>query len=194
MPPRTADAVLRMILAPQDFQTVSGDLLEEYRERILPARGKYRADLWYVGQVAGFAWRANKTWAGVLGGAVVARTALDWLVPTADFNARSTISTAVSAGIFVSAGFWAALRNSSFRAGTLAGVATALMAAVISILGATLLLAIWHDPPTLAAIEASGGLSETYTLPILLVVPGALLSTLGGLLSRYHNFHYKGVR
>ena len=52
MPPRTADAVLRMILAPQDFQTVSGDLLEEYRERILPARGKYRADLGARGRSA----------------------------------------------------------------------------------------------------------------------------------------------
>jgi len=75
------------ILALEDFQTVSGDLLEEYREGILPGRRKHRADLWYLGQVAGFAWRANRTRAGLLSGAVVARTALDWLVPTANFNA-----------------------------------------------------------------------------------------------------------
>ena len=85
MPPGWADAVLRILLAPQDRQTVSGDLLEEYRERIQPARGRRRADLWYVRQVAGFAWRGNRTWAGLLGSAFVARTALDWLLPTSNF-------------------------------------------------------------------------------------------------------------
>jgi hypothetical protein len=188
MPPQWVDLVLRVILPLQDCQTVSGDLLEEYRERIYPARGKYRADFWYVGQVSGFAWRANRTWAGLLGGAVVTRTALDWLVPTADFNARSTVSTIVSAGIFVFAGFWAARRSSSLRAGTIAGVLTALIAAVISILGAGLLLAIRHNPATLAVIEGSGGLREVFTLPLLLIVPGALLSTLGGLVCRLSQF------
>ena len=65
-PPRWADVVLRLLLAPRDRQTVSGDLLEEYRETIHPARGRRRADLWYVSQVVGFAWRANRTWAGRL--------------------------------------------------------------------------------------------------------------------------------
>lgn len=181
MPPQWADVVLRILLAPQDRQSVSGDLLEEYRERIHPARGRRRADLWYVSQVAGFAWRGNRTWAGLLGSAFVARTALDWLLPTSDFHARSMVSTIVSAGIFVCAGFLAAWRSSSLRAGGLAGVATALIGATISIVGAALLLAIWHDAATLAAIEGSGGLGEVFTLPVLLVVPGALLGTLGGL-------------
>lgn len=180
-PPRWADVVLRLLLAQQDWQTVSGDLLKEYREGIHPVRGRRCADLWYVSQVAGFAWRGNKTWAGLLGGAFVARTALDWLVPTADFHARSTASTIVSAGIFVCVGFLAAWRLDSLRAGTLAGVVTGLIGAIISIVGAALLLAIWHDAPTLAAIEGSGGLGEVFTLPVLLVVPGALLGTLGGL-------------
>ena len=181
-PPRWADIVLRMLLAPRDRQTVSGDLLEEYREGIHPARGQRRADLWYVGQVAGFAWRANRTWAGLLSGAFVARTALDWLSPTVDFQARSMVSTIVSAGIFVSAGFWAAWRTHSLRAGALAGIATALIGAIISVVGAALLLTIWHDAPTFAAIDGSGGLGEVFTLPVLLVVPGALLGALGGLL------------
>ena len=87
----------------------------------------------------------------------------------------------MSAAIFVSAGFVAAWRSASLRAGALAGVATALIGAVISIVGAALLLALWHDAPTFAAIEGSGGLAEVFTLPVLLVAPGALLGTLGGL-------------
>lgn len=181
-PPRWADVVLRMLLAPQDRQTVSGDLLEEYRESIHPGRGRRRADLWYVSQVAGFAWRANRTWASLLGVAFVARAALDWLLPTADFHARSTVSTTVSAGICVCAGFLAAWRTHSPRVGALAGIVTALFGAVISIVGAALLLAIWHDAPTFAAIDGSGGLGEVFTLPVLLVVPGALLGALGGLI------------
>ena len=174
-PPRWADVVLRMLLAPQDRQTVSGDLLEEYRESIHPGRGRRRADLWYVSQVAGFAWRANRTWASLLGVAFVARTALDWLLPTADFHARSMVSTTVSAGILLWAGFLTAWRTQSLRAGALAGIATALV-------GAAVLLAIWHDAPTFAAIDGSGGLGEVFTLPVLLVVPGALLGALGGLI------------
>jgi len=181
-PPRWADVVLRMLLAPQDRQTVSGDLLEEYRESIHPTRGQRRADLWYVGQVAGFAWRANRIWAGLLSGAFVARTALDWFWPTADFHARSMVSTTVGTGIFVWAGFFAAWRTDALRAGALAGIATALIGAIISVVGTSLLLAIWHDAPTLAAIDGSGGLGEVFTLPVMLVVPGALLGALGGLL------------
>ena len=131
MPPRWAEFVLRLHLAPRYRQTVSGDLLEEYRERIHPERGQRRADLWYIGQVAGFTWRENRAWACLLGGAFVARTALDWLAPTTDFHARSTVSTMMSAAIFVSAGFVAAWRSASLRAGALAGVATALIGAVL---------------------------------------------------------------
>jgi hypothetical protein len=50
-PPRWADALLRLCLRPRDRQTVTGDLLEEYREVVLPGRGRLRAQLWYFRQV-----------------------------------------------------------------------------------------------------------------------------------------------
>jgi hypothetical protein len=50
-PPRWAEGFLRLGLAPRDRDTIAGDLLEEYRQVILPARGRLRADLWYVRQV-----------------------------------------------------------------------------------------------------------------------------------------------
>src|SRR5262245_35335939 len=103
-PPRWAEAVLCMVLSPEDRQTVSGDLLEEYRESVHPAMGGRDADLWYVRQVAGFVWRSHGMMAVLLGGAFVARTALDWLAPTTDFHARSMISTLLTAAIFLCAG------------------------------------------------------------------------------------------
>ncbi len=50
-PPRWAEALLRRQLAPRDRDTIAGDLLEHYREVILPTRGRVRAQLWYVRQV-----------------------------------------------------------------------------------------------------------------------------------------------
>jgi len=87
----------------------------------------------------------------------------------------------VSAGILLCAGFWAAWRSHSLWAGALAGVVTSLIAAIVSVIGAASLFAIWHDPQTLAAIQGSGGLEEVFTLPAMMVVPGALLGALGGL-------------
>jgi hypothetical protein len=49
-----ADLVLRFLLKPRDRDTISGDLLEEYRERVLPARGPFAARMWYLRQVLSF--------------------------------------------------------------------------------------------------------------------------------------------
>ena len=61
------------------------------------------------------------------------------------------------------------------------GAATAGIGGCVSIVGAGALLALWHDPATLQAIRGSGGLSEAFTLPLMMGVPGVLLGTLGGL-------------
>jgi hypothetical protein len=49
-----ADAVLRMLLSRRHRDAVSGDLLETYREEILPSRGPLRARFWYWRQVFSF--------------------------------------------------------------------------------------------------------------------------------------------
>jgi hypothetical protein len=51
-PPRWAEAVLRDSLPARDRETVTGDLLEEYREFIVPQRGLLSAHLWYLWQTA----------------------------------------------------------------------------------------------------------------------------------------------
>ena len=183
-PPRWAEAFLRTLLPPRDKESVTGDLLEEYRERALPQRGRAGAHLWYLRQVAGFLVRANGVWAVMLGLAFVGRTALDWFLPTTDFHTRSLVSTILSAGVLLCAGFVASWRSETVRSGAIAGAWTAILGAGVSLVGDAALLAVSHDRQTFAAIEGSGGLGEVFTLPILLVVPALLLGTLGGLCGR----------
>jgi hypothetical protein len=188
-PPRWAEIVLKILLAPQDRLTVSGDLLEEYRERIHPAKGQRAADLWYVRQVAGFAWRGYGWWATVLSSSWVLRGALDLSVPTTDFRMRSTVSTFVAIGIFLSVGFWRTVSSrvegdygDAYSVGGIGGTITALIGACLSAAGSGVLLAFWLDAPTLAAIDRTGGFGEIFILPFVLAVPGTLLAALGGLL------------
>jgi hypothetical protein len=57
-PPEVAELILRGLLPLDVGETVSGDLLEEYRESRVPAVGEFRADLWYWRQVGGMWLRA----------------------------------------------------------------------------------------------------------------------------------------
>ena len=48
------DFVLRLLVRRRDRETISGDLLEEYREHVRPTRGPWAARLWYARQVLSF--------------------------------------------------------------------------------------------------------------------------------------------
>jgi hypothetical protein len=124
--------------------------------------------------------RSAAVWAVLFATAFIARTALDWLLPPVDFYMRSTASTLLGVGLLLMAGVWVAMRSGSVLAGTLIGFAVAAIAALVSVTGAAVLLAIWHDPGTMAAIRASGGLGEVFELPVMMILPGAVLGTLGG--------------
>ncbi len=180
-----ASTILRLLLKPGDRDCVSGDLLEEYRDSIRPARGRWAADLWYVRQMIGFAQRAGLVWGVLLAASVVARDTLDWwLSPTQEFYARSLVSTAIAVSLFISAGLVTAWRSRSIRAGALVGVAAGAISAVIVDLTSLVLLAIRHDPHTMAMIRASGGLDEVFMLPLIVIVPGALCAAVGGVVGR----------
>ncbi len=72
------------------------------------------------------------------------------------------------------------MRAGSPLAGTFTAVAMTAISACLSAVGALVLLALWHDPQTMAAIQSSGGLAEVFELPVLLIVPAAILGTLAG--------------
>ncbi len=186
-PPVWAETILRAVLKRTDFDSVSGDLLEEYRETVYPGRGAAAADWWYVAQVFGFVMRNVGIWGLLFGGAFLVRTAIDWLVPTEDFSVRSAISTYVGISLLLVAGFYSAWRSGSSAAGTFAATVAALIGALVSIVGTAGMLAVFHDAQTMRAIDGSGGLSEVFTLPLVMIIPALILGTLGGALGAAAN-------
>jgi hypothetical protein len=194
-PPVWAESLLRLFLRPDVFASVSGDLLEQYRDSILPARGLLRADRWYLTQALGFVLRKTLPWAALFAGAFLARDALDVLRPTTDFYARSQVSTALAAGLLLTAGFSTAWRSGSFLAGVAAGFAITATACILSIGGNAVLLALWHDAAAVSARAASGGIGEAFVLPAMVILPGMALGGVGGLLgagTRYAYPHHHG--
>jgi hypothetical protein len=180
-PPVWAEATLRLFLRPDVFLTVSGDLLEQYRDSILPTKGALEANRWYLLQVLGFVVRSILPWAGLFTAAGCARFAWDALQPTTDFHLRSLAITYTSIGILVTGGFRTAWRSGSFLAGVAAGFATMTAASLLSPVAIGTFLVFWHDASVMQAIAGSGGLSEAFVLPIILIVPGTIFSGIAGL-------------
>ena len=143
----------------RDRASVSGDLVEEYREAIVPALGS-AADRWYVRQVASFVFRASWTWGAILGAALVIRYLLDTLVPPADYLMRARILTYTVMTACALPGFHTAWRARSLPAGILISVSAATIGAFLSIIGTAVMLIIWHDAATLDAWRRSGGFDE----------------------------------
>lgn len=184
-PPRWAEALLRLLLKPKDRESVSGDLLEHYRETIVPALGS-AADRWYVWQVGSFLLRACWAWGAALGGALVVRYLLDTLDPPRDYLMRATVLSYTIIGVCALSGFGAAWRTRSVRAGLLISICAASIGALLSIAGSAVMLAIWHDPATLDAWRRSGGLDEAFIdVPVKLVAIGAVMGFAGALLGRF---------
>jgi len=101
-----------------------------------------------------------------------------------DFHLRCAITGCTGTATLKSLGFWAAWRSKSFVADVLVTVMTSQIAAVMKVVGAALLLAIWHDQETMKAIADSGGIGEVFELPFIMVYPAMLLGALGGAAGR----------
>src|SRR5262245_42874754 len=92
-PPQWAETFLRLLLKPEDRESVPGDLLEEYRDTIVPTLGPAAADRWYVRQVGSFLLQGSWVWGVVLGAALVIRYLFDTLDPPADYWLRASALT-----------------------------------------------------------------------------------------------------
>jgi hypothetical protein len=170
---------LRLLLAPEDRESVSGDLLEEYGETIAPTLGPAAAR-WYLRQVGSFLFRASWLWGAILGAALVIRYLFDTLAPPSDYTMRATGLTYTIMAACLSAGFSAAWRARAMTAGVLTSLSAATMGALFSIVGTGLMLAIWHDPTTLDAWCRSGGIDEAFIdVPLKLVALGVAIGSLG---------------
>ena len=177
-PPVLAEYLLRLSLKHEDRETVSGDLLEVYRDSVLPTQAS-KAARWYWRQVAWFVLRATLPWAALFSAAFLARQAWDWFVPTQDFVFRSEVTTYTAVAILLLTAFIAAWRSRSFVAGVAMTAIASQVAAIISILGICLLYAGWHDPETLRMVQNSGGIEENFLLPFMAIVPAIVLGVVG---------------
>lgn len=180
-PPRWAESLLRLLLKPEDRDAISGDLLEEYRESIVPARGR-SADAWYLRQVGWYVLRATWAWALLVGGALIVRYLFDTLVPVRDYVERSVRMSRFIIAVCAFAAFQTSVRTRSMRAGLFVGVMAGGLGGALSIAGTLVLLAIWHDPATLIEWRRSGGLDEALIfVPIIIALVGLVCGAAGSI-------------
>ena len=187
-PPGWAESLLRMFLAPADRDPVSGDLLEEYRDSIVPERGA-GANRWYVREVGWYVLRATGPWAGLVGAILVGRYLLDTLSPVqytrGVAHPRSTIMSWALIITYAAGGGRQAWRTGQLRSGIVAAFLAAALGGALSSLGTIVCLAVWHDPQTWRAIQGSGGIEEAlYGVPLMLVPVGSIVGTLGAMVGR----------
>jgi hypothetical protein len=182
-PPSWAESLLRLTVHVRDQEDVAGDLLEEYRESIVPALGR-RADVWYIRQVGWYVFRHIGLPAALIAATLLVRYLLDTLAPVSYvrgvIHPRSSIMSWTLMLIFVLAAARTVWRTGRIRSGVLAALASALLGGMASILGTAGMLAVWHDPATLQAWRSSGGLDEAlWGVPLLLTPIGLLTGTIG---------------
>jgi hypothetical protein len=122
------DFMLRLLIRRRDRETISGDLLEEYREHVLPTKGPRAAHLWYVRQIVSFV--SPLAWGLVIGVLLGTLQLVDTAVePLADDSAGAMIGIlATMLALWTLASIAAGLPSRRFThalvAGVLAGVAT----------------------------------------------------------------------
>jgi hypothetical protein len=133
-PPRWLEAVLLRCLPARDRETISGDLLEEYREVQVPRLGPLRANLWYMRQLISFLVARS------FGGSTMRASLTGMCVLTA------------------LAGVWLAVMEHILKHPGYAGRSA--IAAGIVIQGlATVLFLMWHGHPIFRVIVQAGAMS-----------------------------------
>jgi hypothetical protein len=185
-PPRWAAALLESLLPSGEAETVVGDLIEEYRDAVLPARGRRQANIWFVRQVAGFAWRAPVVWGLVVAAFIAGRFVLDTFAPPASYAQRSFFTTWSSILLYLLAGAWGARRTGRVRSGMLVAVCAHSIGWSVSsaITGAIFVGVIRNDATMLNLFRETGGWGEQWLLPLMLLPFVLVLGSLGGVCGR----------
>jgi hypothetical protein len=166
------------VTSARERESVQGDLLEEYAESVLPARGQAAADRWYARQVWGFCWRASWTAGLAQGGILGGRMVIDIVTPSAQLYTRAVITTWLAIGLFAVCGFWTGRRTGRTLSGTIVGILVVVVATATAIVVAGAVGAVgapWIRPSP----AAWAALVEGFDIPILpMLVIGGVVSTL----------------
>ena len=184
-PSRWAVALLPLLLRADEAETVSGDLIEEYRDTVYPLSGRWRADAWFVRQVAGFAWRAASLWGLLLAAFMTGRFLLDTFAPPANWGPRSSVTTWSVILLYLIAGASGARRTGRVRTGAVVAIGTHLISAFVSapIHIAVFLAVIQNQPKMLDLFYQTGGWEWALTVMLLPVV--IVLGFVGGAFGKF---------
>ncbi len=207
-PPRLSEWLLRFALPQRDRETISGDLLEEYREAILPAMGERGGRRWYRRQVASILWRSARL--PVLVGALLGAALGTWILvdtarqPLADdeagmillaFGSMMVVWTGASAAIA-----WPSRRlGHGIAAGMLVGSATLLVLHVAAIARVVMFvdtirgrddwqnLLVRYHASGFATLRAYATYEYARQTPVILAIgatAGTISGAVGGLVAR----------
>ena len=178
-PPRWAEALLRSLLRPSDRESISGDLLEEYRAARRPALGAFGANAWYMKHVLSVLWRLIWPCALALAGVTLLSLMVTGLWYGSLVQAPGV--SLLDALIYLWAGWHGSQRTRLIKTGILA-------AAVTSFVGFTVLF-------TAAAIRTPGLVIAPFSKPFIFVILsvllllavgyGVLMGAVGGLIGRW---------
>jgi len=198
-PPGWAAAVLRILVAARDRETIAGDLIEEYREVILPRLGPAGARRWYGRQVLSLVSSARL---GLVLGVVLALGAAagDVLLPLANGGTGGSDDPApiavVLLGLWGAAGYLAWQKTGRLAAAARAGAIVALLSMALTMLAFFVIDNLFLDlvsrqpekiwllrhsryPGMRATLNAAHARGVLFVLP-LLTLAGAVCGATGG--------------
>jgi hypothetical protein len=134
-PPVWAQTLLAVMVAPERFDEIAGDLLEEFRAAKAPQLGIRRAGRWYGRQVAGYLWRASWPWIAAFAVVFVAQDLSNaFRRPDGNLYFRPNPQIPIAPFALILTGFLAGRRTRSVVAGLLmAGFIQAALIVVMAI-------------------------------------------------------------
>ena len=184
-PPAWAQALVSLLVPARDRDSISGDLLEEYRETVVPLRGSRAANAWYLRQVAGFMWQACLPFAIALGVTLAVRDVIDATIPTTDnHHFRAAVTSYLAFGTYSLAGLYVGWRTDRTLSGGVVATAVTIVAIAIA-LTALLAMTALLSAGVIGRVPSYRGLREGFDVPIVpMLVVGGILGTLGAAIGK----------
>jgi hypothetical protein len=176
LPPKWAQRLLELTLRERDRNTIVGDLIEEYRERLCQGQHGRRVDTWYTKQVASLLWVAAAP-GPLLLAAAVCTSVLNAAWPTTESGHRLASTLVTTGAIYFLVGVQSGWLTRRLRAGAAMLLNAAVIALLVNPAAVLIHWTLWREPPTASALRISGGHLALLMFPGL---PLGLLMALGG--------------